>query len=233
MPPAAPHAEPLTPALLTAALAGDAGAVSRLVGAMTPIVQARVARVLLRRASAGRGRDVRQELFDLAQEVFAALFADGGRLLRLWSPDRGLSLANFVGLLAEREAISILRSGRRSPWTEDPTEETGLDAAAGHAEGAEGRLAAREFLERILDLLRARLSPKALQLFIWLLVEQLDVEEVCRRAELTPDAVYAWRSRLGRTVRLLAAEISTDAATSTSESTSEARSPEQKRRRPP
>ena len=90
-----------------------------------------MARVLLRRESAGLGRDVRQELEDIAQEVFAALFADGARLLKMWSPERGLSLANFVGLLAEREAISILRSGRRSPWTEDPTLDTELAEVGG------------------------------------------------------------------------------------------------------
>jgi DNA-directed RNA polymerase specialized sigma24 family protein len=228
MPPA-----PLTPDLLATALAGDASAVSRLVSALTPIVQARVARVLLRRESAGRGRDVRQELEDLAQEVFAALFAEQGRLLRMWSPERGLSLANFVGLLAEREAISILRSGRRSPWTEDPTEDATLADVAGSADGPEVRVASRELLARLLDRLRAQLSPKALQLFVWIMVEQLDVDEVCRLGALSPDAVYAWRSRLGRLLRVLAAEISSESAASTSESPSEPRSPEQKRRRPP
>src|SRR5687768_1618744 len=80
-----------------------------------------VARGLARRMVKARGRDLRQEVEDLTQEVFVALFADDARALRLWDPARGASLANFVGLLAEREVASILRSGRRSPWTEDPT----------------------------------------------------------------------------------------------------------------
>lgn len=233
MSPAAPRTDALTPELLAAALGGDADAATRLVAALTPIVQARVARVLLRREAAGRGREVRQELEDIAQEVFAALFAERGRLLRLWDPARGLSLANFVGLLAEREAVSLLRSGRRSPWTEDPTEDAALTDAAGGVGDAEVRVASRELLTCLLDRLRAELSPKALQLFVWLMVEQLDVEEVCRRGDLSTDAVYAWRSRLSRLLRVMAAEISSDAAASTSESTAEARTPEQKRRRPP
>ncbi len=206
---AAPPALALTPELLAAALAGDTSAVRSLVSALTPVVQARVARVLLRRESAGRGRDVRQELEDLCQEVFVALFAEKARLLRLWIPERGLSLANFVGLLAEREAISILRSGRRSPWTEDPTEDEDLTALGGTSDGAEVRVASREMLQYVLDRVRAALSPKGLQLFVWLLVEQQPVEDVCRLAAMTPDAVYAWRSRLGKLVRTIAAEIST------------------------
>jgi RNA polymerase sigma-70 factor (ECF subfamily) len=222
---------PLTPELLAAALAGDAGAARALVAAMTPVVQARVARVLLRRESAGRGRDVRQELEDLAQEVFAALFAERGRLLRLWSPERGLSLTNFVGLLAEREAISILRSGRRSPWTEDPTEAEDLSERAGATAAVDAQIASRQLLERLLDRLRAQLSPKGLQLFVWLLVEQQPVDEVCRLADLKPDAVYAWRSRLGKLLRTLAAEISTEGATDMSDLAASPRTPEQPPRR--
>jgi DNA-directed RNA polymerase specialized sigma24 family protein len=198
----------VTPELLHGALAGEPAQVRALVDALTPIVQARVARVLLRRASAGRGRDVRQELEDLAQEVFAALFAERGRLLRLWSPEGGLSPANFVGLLAEREAISILRSGRRSPWTEDPTLDTDLGELGGQTATAHAALESRDFLEALLDRLRAQLSPKGLQLFVWLLVEQRAVDEVMALSGLSADAVYAWKSRLGKQLRLLAAEIS-------------------------
>lgn len=226
-----PPPPPLTPELLDTALAGDAGAVRALVAAMTPLVQARVARVLLRRASAGRGRDVRQELEDLAQEVFAALFAERGRLLRLWSPERGLSLTNFVGLLAEREAISILRSGRRSPWTEDPTEADDLSERAGTSGTVEAQIASRQLLERLLDRLRAQLSPKGLQLFVWLLVEQQPVDDVCRLADLKPDAVYAWRSRLGKLLRTLAAEISNEGGANLSDISASSRRPEQPPRR--
>lgn len=226
-----PASQTLTPELLAAALAGDASAVRSLVAALTPIVQARVARVLLRRASAGRGRDVRQELEDLAQEVFVALFAQSARLLRLWVPERGLSLTNFVGLLAEREAISILRSGRRSPWTEDPTEDETLVGHVGGSAPADAQLASRQILQQVLDRVRAQLSPKGLQLFFWLLVEQHDVEEVCRLADMTPDAVYAWRSRLGKVLRAIASEIAAESSGDMSDSGSTPRRPDRLSRR--
>ena len=45
------------------------------------------------------GRDIRQEVEDLSQEVFLQLFAEGGRVLATWQPERGLTLLNFVGLV--------------------------------------------------------------------------------------------------------------------------------------
>src|SRR5262245_1194983 len=106
-------------ARIEAALAGDEGAVRQLVDELGPVIQARVARALLRRAS---GRSVRQEVEDLTQEVFASLFEDDGRILRAWDETRGLSLKNFVGLVAGRQATSILRSGRTTPWRDDPAD---------------------------------------------------------------------------------------------------------------
>jgi RNA polymerase sigma-70 factor (ECF subfamily) len=203
----------LTPDLLACALAGGRGETEALVDALVPVVQARVARALLRQSGRARGRDVRQEVADMTQEVFAALFADGARALRAWDAARGLSLKNFVGLLAEHEVAAILRSGRRSPWWEDPTEvppEPPPDARAPDPE----RLAAdRELLRALLDALRARLSPLGLALFHALMVEQRPVDDVCREHQMTADAVYAWRSRLARLARQLAAEMASDQVT--------------------
>ncbi len=162
-------------ALLDRSLGGDAAATRALVRALLPVVQARVARTLVRRRG-GSGRDVRQEVEDLAQEVFAALFADGARVLRAWDPKRGLSLASFCGLVAEREAASILRSGRRSPWTEAATELDDLEKALEHVEGAEIRVATREQLQGLLPRLRESLWPRGLELFHRLGVERAIVE---------------------------------------------------------
>ena len=74
---------------------------------LTPIVLARVRRALLRRSSL-RGEQLREASRDVAQDVFAALFADQAQFLRGWCPERGLSLPNYVGLLAERRALNAL-----------------------------------------------------------------------------------------------------------------------------
>jgi RNA polymerase sigma-70 factor (ECF subfamily) len=213
--------------LLERALDGDKDATRRLVRVVMPIVQARVARVLVRRRG-GSGRDVRQEVEDLAQDVFAALFADRGRVLRAWDPARGLSLASFCGLIAEREASSILRSGRRSPWKESATELEELDRDLGADKGAELRVASREQLEQLVTRLREELSPRGLELFHRLIVEEESVESVCASTGMKPDAVYAWKSRLAKAVRKLAAEIAkSDPRVSVSDSAGSRRTPEE------
>ncbi len=190
------------------ALAGDPAAVHWLVSHLSPVIQARVARALLRRASGGRS--TRQEVEDMTQEVFVALFEDGGKVLRSWEPERGMSLANFTGLVAERQVAAILRSGRRSPWTEDPTLSEDLERPSDDAQGAEARLASQQILAVLLDRVRATLSPKGLDLFERLYVREESVEAVCAATGMSPDAVYAWRSRLGKLVRTFVEEEMSD-----------------------
>lgn len=190
------------------ALAGDPAAVRWLVAHLSPVIQARVARALLRRASGGRS--TRQEVEDMTQEVFVALFEDGGKVLRSWEPERGMSLANFTGLVAERQVAAILRSGRRSPWTEDPTLSDELERPSDEALGPEARVASQELLTVLLDRVRAALSPKGLDLFERLYVREESVEVVCAATGMSQDAVYAWRSRLGKLVRTFVAEEMSD-----------------------
>jgi DNA-directed RNA polymerase specialized sigma24 family protein len=192
--------------LIRDTLRGDTAAVRELVALLTPVIQARVARALLQRRPSG-SRSIRQEVEDLSQEVFLALFSERGKALRAWSPERGLSLPNFVGLLAQRQAISILRSGRRSPWRDDPADLPVIDAIPEPGPHQEGRLASAEVLRQLLDRMRESLSPLGLELFHRLLVEQQSVEHICQAMEMKPDAVYAWRSRLGKLARQLLREI--------------------------
>jgi DNA-directed RNA polymerase specialized sigma24 family protein len=189
------------------ALSGDAASARALVVAVLPVVQVRIARVLSRRRTRS-ARDVRQEVEDLAQEVFAALFEEDGRVLRAWDPARGLSLASFCGLVAERESASILRSGRRSPWTEDATPAEDIERSAGVTADAELGVASREHLRVLAERLRVELSPRGLEMFQRLVVDEESVESVCASTGMTADAVYAWRSRIGKLARRLSREIS-------------------------
>ncbi len=110
-------------------------------------------------AQLGRGRDARQEVKDLTQHVLMILFAEEGRALLRWDPDGGASFANFVGLIAEREIASILRSRRRSPG-EEPTEAGDLDeitsADPGHEAGDLQGSAPHRARSRALSAERAR-----------------------------------------------------------------------------
>ena len=194
----------LDPELLRDALAGDRRALRAFVAAMSPIIEARVARAFARRHAERAGRDLRQELEDMCQDVFAALFAHDGRVLRSWDLKKGLSLANFVGLVAERHVASVLRSGRRNPWRDVPEELDELERASDVVPDATPQIESREELERLLDRLRASLSTRGLILFHRLYVEEEDVEKVAADLEMTRDAVYMWRSRVQKLLAKLA-----------------------------
>jgi RNA polymerase sigma-70 factor (ECF subfamily) len=154
---------------------------------------------------------VRQEVADISQEVFLLLFANDGAVLRSWQPERGLSLENFVGLVAERQTASILRSGRRCPWRDDPTLGEELDTAdAGSL--PEAVAASREQLRHLWARLAEELSPLGRHLFDLIFVRELSADEVVGETGLSHDAVYAWRSRLRRLARRLLGEVSEPAA---------------------
>jgi len=199
--------------LVQSALAGDRPALRQLVDALTPVIHVRVAQVLLRNPQTAR-RNIEHEVADLTQEVFLALFAEGGRALKAWDATRGLSFPNFVGLLAGRLAITVLRSGRRNPFAQAPTDIDDLEASAEPTPGPEPRAASRETLGVLLNRLEQSLSPRGYELFCRLFVEQESVESVCSSTGLSSDAVYAWRSRLGKLVRTIASELETEPALS-------------------
>ena len=180
------------------ALRGERVAIEELVRELSPVVQARVATALWR-----RGRASRQELEDLTQEVLMELFTGDGRVLARWEPERGLSLASFVGLVAQRMVFSVLRSRRRSPFTQEPTDPGTMDATPSSSRmqpTPEDPFAAREFLELLFERLHAELSPKALEMFYRLYVWQEEPLQIARETGSKLDAIYQWRSRLKKEV---------------------------------
>jgi len=192
--------------LVARALDGERGALATLVERLTPVIQARAAHWLLRQHGA-RTRNVRQEVEDLTQEVFLALFAQSGKILRTWEADRGLTLEKFVGLVAERQVISILRTQKRNPWKEDPTLAEDLEADLPTHAPAEEIVASSNALERLFERLKEELIPLAWHLFDLIYLQQLSVADVIAATGMSADAVYAWRSRLARLARERYSEI--------------------------
>jgi RNA polymerase sigma factor (sigma-70 family) len=195
------------------ALAGEEPALTQLIQKLTPVIQSRVARcLLLWRTGAAAGRCIRQEVEDLTQEIFLYLFTDGGKVLRSWEPERGLSLLNFVGLVAKRQTASAMRNGKRNPWKEDPTLPEDFHQASPESDPEE-ITASREELGLLLDRLDEELSPLGRHLFDLLFLRELTVEEVARETSMSPDAVYQWRSRLRRLAGRLLIEMSESSPT--------------------
>ncbi len=194
--------------LIERALAGQRGALRELFGVLTPAVQCRVARVLLRAGGAARRGHVRADVEDIVQHVLAALFEDDGRLLRGWDAARGLSLPNYVALIAEREAISVLRSKRRSPYTESPTDAATLEARPSHAARPDNDVLTRQMTGTLLSRLRGALSPLGVRVFELLFCDEQTPDVVCAALGLSTDALYAWRTRIRKMARELATELS-------------------------
>ncbi|MEO1234111.1 MAG: sigma-70 family RNA polymerase sigma factor [Myxococcota bacterium] len=196
-----------TLALVRDALDGNDEAMETLVRRIDPIVRGRVGRVLLKRRAESRGRNLRAEAEDFAQEVFVALFARRGRALREWNPERGLSFDRFVGFLAEREVHAVLRTQRRSPWSEDPTEGETLERLGGTSSNEEDRAAARQLLQGVARVLRQRLTPLGFQYFQRLFVEQCPVPKLAEETGASKMSIYAWRSRLKRELERARREV--------------------------
>jgi len=199
-------------ALVKAALNRESGALDRLGALLLPVIQGRVARVLFRRRALYNG-DARARLEDLVQDTFVELFRDGGRVLRAWDPARGLDLAGFAGLLAEQRVYAFLRSRKASARLEE-LDDGGADTGAGlgahpapEAWNPEARAASREHVEKVLDHLRAELSPMGRMMFERLLVKEQEIASVAADLGMTVPAVQAWSSRLRRRIAALSEEI--------------------------
>lgn len=196
-------------AVLRRALSGRTAALPALVDRWTSIIQARVVRVLRRRGDIDQR--TQQEIEGFVQQVFVSLFENKGESLRAWQPERGLSLDNWVGLLAERQVLSLLRTRKRNPWTEQPVLVEELDRTS-PAPDPETRALSRDALDRLLDRLQERLSPLGWRLFRLLYLEEKSVDDAAAGCDMSHAAIYAWRSRLRRLARELRDELSETAA---------------------
>jgi len=179
------------------AVRGDTRGVRLLIDRPSPIVEARIARSLARRAE---GRDLHGDILDLVQEVYVVLFSDEAKVLRTWDPARGASLANFVGIIAERTCASVLRRKKTDPYRDSPEDWESLEARLDTV-SFEGGVVSRDFGARLLEVLRAELSPQGMELFLRLFIEGGDPAAVAQEMKMSRDAVYAWKSRLQKILR--------------------------------
>jgi DNA-directed RNA polymerase specialized sigma24 family protein len=191
--------------LLEDSLKGENAAASALIVAMTPIVRHRVARALRRHGGNGElGQN--DDLQDLTQEVWASLFAHGARALRGWRINGGLSLENFVGLMAYRRAVSLLRARATREITLPLADESTWYELSAPSSDPEVRAASRELLGALLDRLIPTLSTRDRALFEALFLhESASLDLVPEGTKL--NAVHTWKSRFVRRARAVIGEL--------------------------
>jgi RNA polymerase sigma-70 factor (ECF subfamily) len=92
--------------LLSAVLAGDYEANKRFVQRYTPVIEARVRRILC----SARGKVSEDDIQDMVSEIWVSLLEDDKRPLRRFNPNRQIKVSTWVGLLARNKTIDKLRT---------------------------------------------------------------------------------------------------------------------------
>jgi RNA polymerase sigma factor (sigma-70 family) len=184
--------------LVERALRGESAAVESLVGDLLPVIRMRVRRRL-------RGAVPDAELEDVAQDVWVKLVAGDGRELRRFDPTRGYSLANYVGLIAEREAGNHLASLRAKKRGFGFLRASSLEVVEYErsAPSAENAIADKELLVRLTEHLDRELPPKGRAVFRFMYCDGHTVDEVAAIVGVSTQVVYNWQHK----IRTLAREF--------------------------
>ena len=189
----------ITPDLVEATIQGDVEAQGRLVRKLTPVIQYQVGKMLrLWRVGPAAGRDLRQEMEDLVQEVLLEVFDKDAQMLRRWQNDRG-PLEAYVSYTARNRAAEVMRS-RASPWREEPIPTMDLDRES-HRAKPDHATFHRDLLSKVYLCLLKRFRPDDSLLFELLFVDECSPQDTADRAGKSLEAVYKWRSRLYQKAR--------------------------------
>lgn len=167
-----------------------------LIVELTPVIRGHVRRALAR---CGNFRATEDRVADLVQEAILMLLSRGPGLLQSWDPTRGLPLSAFVGLIAGRATVSLLRSGRRSARAEQPTDARAFEAMTDSLH-PERVVEAREAVRVAMEQVSIRLDERGAELFESLFLHEDATEQACERFNITPNAVYCFRRRTRRMV---------------------------------
>lgn len=198
--------------LLAAALAGRPDKIRDLIDSLMPVVVVRVRRVLARNPA--RVPCLTQDVDEVVQETFLVLFARDSRLLRNYDSDRGMSLANYVGQIAEREAGRVIRArsaDKRRGETLTAPDDLKMTRAPDGGEGSEEQLVRQERARALLQRLRDRLTPESFLIFELMYVRLLPAPEVAAMIGCEVQAVYTRKSRIRTTLREVIEEFDGEA----------------------
>ncbi len=189
--------------LLQGCIRGDAGSRRRLVEEYSGIVSYGVSVIFQQFGRPSR----KEEIEDMSQEVFLALFDQDARKLRQYQGRNGCSLASWIRVVANRLTIDRLRKEGRTISLDDPgnaeatkIRETRPDGTPGPEPQVEEAMRAARVREMIEDL------PSKDRMFVQLFYFQgLPIEEVAQNLSITTNAAYVRKMRLHEKLRRIAA----------------------------
>lgn len=191
--------------LLRRCLAGDRHAWTALVDALTRYVYYLI-RLTARRHAADLGDE---EIADLHNDLFLALFEDDCRRLRAWRGDNGCSLRSWVRVITIRRTIDALRK-RRHHLSLDATPDDGPAAPILADDGPDplAALIARDTPDpraRLAEL-TAELGPSDRLLLEMIYLRKMSADAIAGALRINKGALYTRKTRLIKRLRALAEE---------------------------
>lgn len=192
-------------ALLQRCLAGDRHAWTALVDALTRYVYYLI-RLTARRHAAELSPE---EIADLHNDLFLALFEDDCRRLRAWRGDNGCSLRSWVRIITIRRTIDALRK-RRHHLSLDARDDDGPAAPALATDEPDplAALIARDTPDprARLAALTDDLSPSDRLLLEMIYLRKMSADAIAGALRINKGALYTRKTRLIKRLRALAEE---------------------------
>lgn len=179
--------------LVRKALLGQRRAGSDLARRLLPTVAARCARRMGRRHS---------DFQDMIQEVWLALFEQGGRRLLAFRPEQGASLEAFVGRIAERRVLDEIRKrgahrrgGHLLEVSLPLNDDSSLQLASENSRPEE-EVAAEDMLDKLDDHLSATLPERGFMVFEFVFRKGLSPAEAAKKIGVKTQVVYNWEHKI-------------------------------------
>jgi RNA polymerase sigma factor (sigma-70 family) len=188
--------------LIEEALRGDAESQAALRARLEPVIRTRARTFLARRVARRIGV---HDADDLLQQVWVALFRDGGAMLRAYDPERGMGLEGYVAMITHRE---IWHAAERAAAQKREAEGAAIEAPdSAVCEGAspERIVATREVLAGVDAFVRAKLSERARQAYTLLYAEGRTVDEVATLLGTNEQTIYNFQHEIRRHARVFMA----------------------------
>lgn len=167
-----------------------------LIRRLLPVIHARV-----RRAQVHSRELAQRDERDLVQDVWLALFAQDGRQLRQWDPDRGATLEGYVGMVVERELSNGARSARAQKRQGRLVPLELAQHASERGPTPETRALTRDTALRLADHLEENLPAKGQVVFRYLCTDELEADEVAAAMGVNRQVVYNWRHKIRQLAR--------------------------------
>ncbi len=191
----------LTLGLIRRAAAGDGSAQHALRDRIERVARARATAFIGRRSARRVGV---QDVEDLVQQVWLALWRDGGRLLLSYDPARGMSLESFAAMIAQRElwrASSRQRAQKRDEKAELRCAPEELADLAAQDQCPERILGSRELLAHVDAFIRERLSARAQLAYSMLYEDGMAPADVAQALGTDVQSIYNWQHEVRRHAR--------------------------------